>query len=75
MTLSPLDAALKKLGKKDGEFGKLCKKHRTEIWAYRHRTRTPSYETAMRIQDALEGLGVEMSLEEIIYFKRTKKAA
>lgn len=75
MALSTLDATLKKLRLKDGEFAELCGKHRTEIWAYRHRTRTPNHQTAIQIIDALSKLGVEMTLEELYSKRPSKKAA
>jgi hypothetical protein len=73
--MSRLHAELKRLQKTDGEFAGLCRKHRTEIWAYRHGTRTPNHQTALQIIDALRGLGVEMTLEELYGSKRPKKAA
>jgi hypothetical protein len=74
MALSPLDAALEKLDITDGKFAKLCGKHRTEIWAYRHRTRTPNSHTASQIIEALRKLGVEMTLDELLC-KSSEKAA
>jgi transcriptional regulator with XRE-family HTH domain len=73
--MSRLHVELKKLGKRDGEFAELCGKHRTEIWAYRHGTRTPNHETAMKILDALRDLGVELTLEELYSKRPSKKAA
>ena len=75
MARSPLDFKLKQLGKTDGEFADLCGKHRTEIWHYRHRSRTPNYDTALAILAALEKLGVEMTLDELLCRKPRKKAA
>jgi transcriptional regulator with XRE-family HTH domain len=71
---SRLHTELKKRRLSDGKFAELCGKHRTEIWAYRHGTRTPNHETAMKIIAALDKLGVELTLEEL-YGKRSKAAA
>lgn len=73
--MSRLHVELKKLGQGDGEFAKRCGKHRTEIWAYRHGTRTPNHETAMKILGALRDLGVELTLEELYSKRPSKKAA
>lgn len=75
MALSPLDAALNKLDLTDGKFASLCGKHRTEIWAYRHRARTPNSHTASQIIEALKKLGVEMTLDELLCKRARNKAA
>lgn len=75
MPASRLHTELKKRRLSDGKFAELCGKHRTEIWAYRHGTRTPNHETAMKIVEALRKLGVELTLEELYSKRPSKKAA
>ena len=75
MVLSPLDAVLKKLRLSDSAFAAKCGKHRTEIWAYRHLTRSPNTHTSVAIVAALRKLGVEMAVEDLLCKRPSKKAA